>query len=336
MTGDQSRSGLCQLDAKVERCVVGIDAGGSGIRLDLLRPDGSNSLLRHDGGVRMSSAGIDLEHLLATLGPMLVDARGQAPDGILAAAIGITGLPDVFNDVPSLAEAIRRALECQRVVVAADAVTAHFGALGGRSGAVVVAGTGVVALGTDYVDHWNRVDGWGHLLGDDGGGVWIGMLGLRAAFRSLDGRPGGSPELCSLAEDRFWPLRELGLQLYTSADRAGRLASFAPDVIQAAARNVRTAANIVERAGEHLATAAATAVRNVAPRVACSGGIFDASEVINASFRRHLADMAPGSEVVSTLGSPLDGATALARLAATRPREVPHNDQFITMLGDPV
>jgi N-acetylglucosamine kinase-like BadF-type ATPase len=242
----------------------------------------------------------------------------------------------VFDDVSWLSAMVGRALECPRVVVAADAVTAHLGALRGQSGAVVVAGTGVVALGTDYVDHWNRVDGWGHLLGDDGGGAWIGMLGLRAAFRSLDGRPGGSPELCALAAERFGPLRELGMQLYTSADRAGRLASFAPDVIQAAAQNEPIASDIVDSAGEHLATAAATAAHNVAPRVACSGGIFDASEAINASFGHHMAHVAPGVEVVPTLGTPLDGATALARLAASRPRQVPHHDQFITMLGEPV
>ena len=41
---------------------------------------------------------------------------------------------------------------------------------------------------------WARADGWGTLLGDDGGGYWIGRAGLASALRARDGR-GGSAEL---------------------------------------------------------------------------------------------------------------------------------------------
>ncbi|OEV25161.1 ATPase, partial [Streptomyces nanshensis] len=61
----------------------------------------------------------------------------------------------------------------RRLALAADAVTGYAGALGERPGAVVAAGTGMIAMGTD-LETWRRADGWGHLLGDCGSGAWIG------------------------------------------------------------------------------------------------------------------------------------------------------------------
>src|SRR5699024_6362518 len=74
------------------------------------------------------------------------------------------------------------------------AVPAHLGALDGRGGAITVLGTGAIAIGhpgSDDHGHWcpgwSRVDGWGHLFGDRGGGAWLGRLGLDLALRTHDG-----------------------------------------------------------------------------------------------------------------------------------------------------
>ncbi|KOG91913.1 ATPase, partial [Streptomyces varsoviensis] len=69
---------------------------------------------------------------------------------------------------------------------------AYAGALGQRPGAVVAGGTGMIAIGSDLSREggWRRADGWGHLLGDLGGGAWIGQAGLTAALRAHDGRTG--------------------------------------------------------------------------------------------------------------------------------------------------
>jgi N-acetylglucosamine kinase-like BadF-type ATPase len=81
-------------------------------------------------------------------------------------------------------------------------VTAYAGALGQSPGGVVAAGTGLIALGTD-LDTRRRADGWGHLLGDCGGGAWIGRAGLEAALRAHDGRAGGSRPLLERMEAVF-------------------------------------------------------------------------------------------------------------------------------------
>ncbi len=78
--------------------------------------------------------------------------------------------------------------------VVSDAVASLVGALGGlRPGAVVAAGTGAVAFGSDFADTWTKVDGWGHVLGDRGSAAWVGLEGLRAALRSATASPAVPP-----------------------------------------------------------------------------------------------------------------------------------------------
>ena len=69
-----------------------------------------------------------------------------------------------------------------------DVVAAHAGAFAGEPGIVVSAGTGAITLGADEFGEKFYADGWGPVLGDEGGGYWIGVEALRAVCRALDGR----------------------------------------------------------------------------------------------------------------------------------------------------
>ena len=73
-------------------------------------------------------------------------------------------------------------------VLETDVVAAHAGAFAGDPGIVVSAGTGAITLGADEYGEQFYADGWGPLLGDEGGGYWIGVEALRAVCRALDGR----------------------------------------------------------------------------------------------------------------------------------------------------
>ena len=73
-------------------------------------------------------------------------------------------------------------------ILETDVVAAHAGAFAGDPGIVVSAGTGAITLGADEFGEQFYADGWGPLLGDEGGGYWIGVEALRAICRALDGR----------------------------------------------------------------------------------------------------------------------------------------------------
>lgn len=188
------------------------------------------------GGVRAAEAAI-----LAVSSQL---ARDFGPvDDVIVGAAGALAAPDAAR---ALADALLASLRAQRVAVTSDAVIAHAGALGGKPGVVLIAGTGVVALAIDATGALRTADGWGSWLGDEGGGAWIGTAGLRAALRAHDGR-GPSTALLDAARARFgapdtWP---------GQLTDARSLASFAPDVL--AAEGDAAALAIVRAAAEALA-----------------------------------------------------------------------------------
>ncbi|WP_255947708.1 N-acetylglucosamine kinase [Streptomyces odontomachi] len=222
--------------AEATGCVLGVDSGGSGLRVQLASPGGATTAPVAAGTpVRTGPGGIDPAHLMELLVPMAEQLLAQAgADALRAVAIGAAGMATLGDALRAeLPAMIEKHLGVRRLALAADAVTAYVGALGQRPGAVVAAGTGLIALGTD-LGAWRRADGWGHLLGDCGSGAWIGRAGLEAALRAHDGRPGGSAALLARAEAVFGPAPGLPGALYPRTDRAGVLASFAPEVAAAA------------------------------------------------------------------------------------------------------
>ncbi|MDF2847904.1 MAG: hypothetical protein K0R97_1886 [Oerskovia sp.] len=164
------------------RWIVAIDVGGSGSRLVAARLDsdpGSDADLDPDAQrtsltgrpVAIGPDGSDVADVVHDLGAAFVAAWTEThgePPVVAAAAVGATGVATLVPDPTAVHDALRASLGAERTAVAADAVTAHLGALGGRAGAVVAVGTGTIALGTDLAGTWRRVDGWGHLLGRHG------------------------------------------------------------------------------------------------------------------------------------------------------------------------
>ncbi|MEU0087393.1 BadF/BadG/BcrA/BcrD ATPase family protein [Streptomyces sp. NPDC006274] len=321
--------------------VLGVDSGGSGLRAALADAGDLTGAGAHAGSgapppyagtassrepVRTGGAGIDAGHLLEQLVPMARNLLERAGAGPLAAVvIGAAGMGTLGARLRAeLPAALESALGVRRLGLAADAVTAYAGALGSRPGAVVAAGTGMIALGTDLTV-WRRADGWGHLLGDCGGGAWIGRAGLEAALRAHDGRRGGSAALLARMESVFGAAPELPGILYPRSDRPAVLASFAPDVARCAGDDP-VAAAILERAAGHIAEAAAAVcpAPGEAPdgcEVALTGGLLKLGEPLLEPLRKELAEQLPHARQVPAAGDPLLGALRLAaELAAGEPR----------------
>lgn len=306
--------------------LLGIDIGGSGSRVALLGPDGARRTLEGPRvGVTAGGSSVP-EAVLA-----LVDAaRGAWPNEVAELAgvgVGATGLATLVADPGAVVSAVAGRLRVRSgqtdaagspspgrpaVAVTVDAVTAHLGALGGDAGAVVALGTGAIAIGGDGLGAWRRVDGWGHLLGDRGGGAWIGMRGLDAAVRALDGVDPSGAALLDLARARFGEPATWPRQLYTRDDRAGVLAGFASAVAEAADAGDARARGILSDAGDEAARSVVAALGDDLPSVvAGTGGVFGAPEV-RESFERAVRAARPDADLRAAAGGPLDGALVLA------------------------
>lgn len=322
--------------------VLGVDSGGSGLRVALGSVDARRPVRTEVCAepVRTGTAGIDADHLLEQLLPAvrrLLEREGPGAS-VTAAAIGAAGMATLGDglraEVPT---ALADALGVRRVALAADAVTAYAGALGQRPGAVVAGGTGMIALGTD-LRTWRRADGWGHLLGDSGGGAWIGRAGLDAAMRAHDGRRGGSSALLERLESAFGPVTGLPGLLYPRTDRPAVLASFAPEV-GACALGDEVAAGILREAAAHIAEAAAAVCPGPAEsgtdgcEVALTGGLFRMGEPLLAPLREELAAQIPQARVVPAAGDPLHGALEIARALAGPGLRVPPHPTLLFVPG---
>ncbi|MEU0137271.1 BadF/BadG/BcrA/BcrD ATPase family protein [Streptomyces sp. NPDC006296] len=305
--------------------VLGVDSGGSGLRVALAPAGPAGAVLTEACAepVRTGADGIDAAHLLEQLLPAVGRLLEQAGPGaaVTAAAVGAAGMATLGDQLRArLPGALADSLGVRRVALAADAVTAYAGALGGRPGAVVAGGTGLIALGTDLTS-WRRADGWGHLLGDSGGGAWIGRAGLDAAMRAHDGRRGGSPALLARLEAVLGPATALPGLLYPRTDRPALLASFAPEVGACAAGD-EVAARILREAAAHIAEAAAAVCPGPADtlpdgcEVALTGGLFRMGEPLAGPLRQELARQVPQARVVPAQGDPLHGAVRIARSLA--------------------
>jgi N-acetylglucosamine kinase-like BadF-type ATPase len=67
---------------------------------------------------------------------------------------------------------------------------------------VIISGTGSIAYGRSSLNEAARAGGWGHVLGDEGSGYWIGRAALRAVLREAD-RRGPQTALTPLLLEHF-------------------------------------------------------------------------------------------------------------------------------------
>jgi N-acetylglucosamine kinase-like BadF-type ATPase len=290
--------------------VIGLDVGGTGAR----------GLLATADGAPLGRASSDSPGGFTDVVRELMGMADEAP--IAAVVLGTTGLSvfgaDGFGPGgrAGLAAVLAEVSGAATALVVSDVLTSYAGALGLTGGAVIAAGTGAVALGTDLRGVWRRVDGWGHLLGDCGGGAWIGRAALDAALRRHDGRPGGSAALLAALKERFGSPERLIDEIYTRTDRSGLMARFVPAVVAAATAGDPIAAAILTEAGEHLADTALAALPPGAPRVvAPAGNLIPSVPALAEPLRAKLTEA--GIDVRPPLGTSVEGAVRLARTALT-------------------
>ncbi|MGC9535917.1 N-acetylglucosamine kinase [Streptomyces sp. UG1] len=313
---------------------LAVDSGGSGMRIAVGTVDGGVRGRRESREpVRTGERGIDAGHFMERLAPMVREAVAEAGvAGLGAVAVGAAGLASLGDGLRAeLPTALEREFGIRRVALAADAVTAYAGALGNRPGAVIAAGTGLIAVGTDLT-RWRRADGWGHLLGDCGSGAWIGRAGLEAAMRAHDGRAGGSAELLARAEELFGPVRGLPGKLYPRPDRPAVLASFAPQVA-ACADGDPVAADILRAAARHMAdSAAAVCPASGEPQVALTGGLLNMGAALVVPVEEELSKRLPHAQRVPAAGDPLEGAVRIATDLAAGAPTLPSDEAMLCVV----
>jgi glucosamine kinase len=289
------------------RLVLAADGGQSAIRVQHSQAGAAVEL---DGVSRLE--GDTVEAVAAAV------IRGWAEAGSPPVERAVLGLTTAPTDAPSqdrLCEAVASGTGAPEVWLASDAITAHAGALSLGWGVSVTAGTGVVGLAVPDEGTPRMISGHGYLLGDEGGGFWIGREGLRAVLRAIDGRDRPTA-LTELAARRFGGLDDLGERIHTTTRPVNRIAQFAPDVLAVADEGDPVAVAIADGAAVELATLVRAGIASAPGSdervpVALGGRLLATGSPLRRRLDAALAQGVPSAVARSADGSALDGALLL-------------------------
>src|SRR5437867_12555191 len=200
-----------------------------------------------------------------------------------------------------------------KIVTGSDRESGLAAGLEHGDGIVVNAGSGSSVTGRRG-DRIENAGGWGHVLGDTGGGYFLSIRALRLILREYD---------LHRVEMQFTAkiLHALSLnnldELVRWAQTADKMeiAMLAPAVFEAAASGDARVMEIIERGAQVLSEyteAVASRLQMLAPKVVLMGGLFHRDSLYTHAFRRRLKKNFPDARVATAERSPELGAAWLA------------------------
>ncbi|MDZ4770917.1 MAG: BadF/BadG/BcrA/BcrD ATPase family protein [Chloroflexota bacterium] len=235
--------------------ILGIDGGGSNLRVAAVEmgdPTRPFIVAQATRGAANPGA-IGREAAAALIHDAIGELRASVKQPIAAVGIGVAGANPLYAD-DWLRATIASALPVP-AATATDIEIALVGAHGMRRGAIVVAGTGSVALAIADDGRSAQVGGWGYLLGDEGGGYWIGLEALRLVTRWADAPTAEHQFMAQAIVKQIGVTRPHELIAWTyrgGAPDVRAIAALASGVIDLANAGVPLARSIIQRAADHL------------------------------------------------------------------------------------
>jgi N-acetylmuramic acid 6-phosphate etherase len=200
-----------------------------------------------------------------------------------------------------------------RIVAGSDRDSGLAAALGRGDGIAVNAGTGATVTGRRG-ERIEKAGGWGHILGDAGGGYFLSVQALRLILREYDLHRDEAQFTASILRALSLNSRDELVRWAQNADKM-EIATIAPIVFEAATRNDASAVKIIEEGAGVLSEyveAVATRLHLLAPKVILLGGLFQRDSVYTHAFRRKLKKNMSDARVAMSEQPPEFGAAWLA------------------------
>ena len=229
------------------------------------------------------------------------------------AALACTGFNGIVTDPKPFLSLCNEFFEASKVAVIDDGLAGFVGALGGSNGVVLSIGGGVVSVGGNN-SHFAHRDGLGSTFGDEGGGFWLGKLGLTRALGIRQGR-GNDQVLLNAFKSEVIAFDNL--EVKNAAEASTLAITSAKNLLAAADAGSPTAIAIRNEGAALLAqTVIATWLgaggsKDDAPEIAIQGGPSKNSAYVSA-IQSNISRSLPKAKFVSAKGDNLDGALWIA------------------------
>jgi N-acetylglucosamine kinase-like BadF-type ATPase len=307
--------------------------------------NGSRYLLGVDGGATKTLAAVlDLQEQVlhvARAGPSNEDSVGAqaavealiaAADGAIAAAgieradVGAAVLAIAGTSTESIASNLRRRRDDGWIVVN-DVVGAWATVNAGGDAVAAIAGTGSNVFGVGPGGRSWRTGGWGHLLGDEGSGYWLGNESIRAALRDRDGS--GPPTRLGEVASSFFGVADIEAVVtlvYSKPLSKSEIAALAVETGKLADDGDEVARTLYEHGAELLGGQVAAVIEHAGLTgsfpVGLIGSAYKAGEVFIGPLRRRISESSPEAQIRRVEMAPVGGSLTLAARAAGRQREL--------------
>ena len=302
-----------------EKYFLGIDGGGT--KTHAVITDSECRIVGEGYGGAANPLRIGLEEAVLHIEQAAADACAQAGielGNIDSACAAIAGINHPIH-YHTMKDALDEALQVGGLELVTDARAALEGALDGKAGVVVIAGTGSIAIGLSPDGRTARAGGFGPTLSDEGSGYYIAQRALKAVISSFDGR---SPR--TMLAERV--CNRLGVAdpsdlpgvIYNSDSEPVDIAPLAELVDEAAREGDAVARQILTEAGRELGRLAASVIEKLGLhsttfRVACVGSVFRSGELVLEPLREAVSRVSPHAEIGPPLYPPAIGAVKLAQ-----------------------
>ncbi len=295
---------------------IGIDGGGTKTQVTLA--DKNLDVLAEATLGPSSIRTVPFEESMATLRKGIEACLEKVPDAKIESLFA--GLGDVAGaaDGEMVAARLRTLpfLEDARIEVKNDVYNAHAGALEGRSGIVLIIGTGSVAFGRDETGGSHRAGGYSHHEGDLGSAFGLGKQALSLMGKALDGRAEKSPLTEELVEHFGIKSFPDAVKVYNEFTNRTDIAALARFVTKHASQGDKNALAVIETATDELllmvkAVDAALQLEN--KEIGIIGSLGNAPTPLRDRFRAKVETYDPAFVIHGPRQSAVHGALVLAR-----------------------
>ncbi len=275
---------------------LGVDAGGTNTSLALITKDGEVRSHLLTGELDLQA--LDFNKMRKSLAEALGTLCGRAGIGRRDISYSVWGLPGYGEDLRDslyLEKMVGEILANTKYTCINDVEIAWAGALTGKPGLHLVAGTGSIGFGKDTKGKTARSGGWSEIFGDEGSAYWLGIELLRLFSKQADFRLERSI-LYNLLQNHYCLKRDSDLigQVREAKSRKD-IARLAMIATQAARSGDNNALALFRRAAYELSLTAKALLKQLSfsPStkipLSYSGGVFRAGELILAPLEECLA-----------------------------------------------
>jgi len=297
--------------------ILGVEGGGTKTAWVLVEPDATELRILDQGRLPASNLRLTSRERLRAI-------FSELPREITRVGVFLAGC-SAEEDRQSLARLCAEIWPKAKIVTGSDRDSGLAAALGRGEGIVVNAGSGSSVTGRRG-DKIERAGGWGHILGDTGGGYFLVIQALRLILREHDLHRGDVQLSAKILQALALNSLDDLVRWAQSADKM-EVAALVPVVFEAAAAGDARVMEILEEGAQVLCEyteAVAARLHLLAPKVALIGGLFHRDSIYNHAFRRRLKKNLPDARVVTTEQAPELGAAWLAaeleELISVRPK----------------